>query len=334
MQGGGAGEAQARGDQLALRLARHGPEGLRHRTQQGLPVLVTAGVQHHLGPAGLIGDHPAQIAHASVLHIHENSALGAAFPDAAALQIAGINDMGIFVQHLVLMHMAQRPVVIAFGDKILRGAGRIGGVAGLAVAGGVEHADVEIAGQGLGIGRRPVLGLLPLQKAAAVDGDAQGLQLLRLRPLHRKGRHIARQGDRAGDHVFRVVIAVDDEDRDFLPVQAREFAGEEQADGRVFPFAVIDVARDQHEGDALRDGGGDEIGKGVAAGLRKAPGDGLVFQGKAQQGAAQMQVGAMQEGEIHRSAQVQDMRTRGEPCPDRARAQGAIVTVPKFPALP
>ena len=87
-------------------------------------------------------------------------------------------------------------------------------------------------------------------------------------------------------------------------MQAREFAGEEEADGRVLPLAIIDIPRDQHEGDALRDGGGDEIGEGVAAGLGEAPGDGLVLEGKAQQRAAQMQVGAMQKGEIHSAVQA------------------------------
>ena len=219
--------------------------------------------------------------------------------------------MRIFVQHLELMHMAQSPVVIALRHQILRGAGRIGGVAGLAVAGGVEHADVEEARHGLGIGGRPVFGFLALQKAAAVDGHAQRLKLLRLGAFHRKGRHIVGQGDRAGDDVFRIVIAVDDEDRDLLPVQAREFAGEEEADGGVLPLAVIDIARDQHEGDALVDGPGDETRESVAARLGEAPGDGLVLEGKAQQRAAQMQVGAMQEGEIHGSAQATRYENKG-----------------------
>ena len=96
-------------------------------------------------------------------------------------------------------------------------------------------------------------------------------------------------------------------------------AGEEEADRRVLPLAVIDVACDQHEGDALGDGGGDQIGKGGAASLREAPGDGLVLQGEAQQRAAQMQIGAMQKGEIHGLAQVNKTGTSSG---SRPRARG------------
>ena len=319
MQGGGAGEAQTRGDQTPLRLARHGLERPRHGAQQGLAGLVRARVHHHLGPAGVIGDHAAQLTHAAILHIDEDRALGAAFPDAAPLQIAGIDDVRMLVQHFELMHMAQSPIVVATRHEVLRGAGRIGGMARLAVAGRVQHADVEEACDGRGIGRGPVLGLLAFQKAAAMDGDAQRLDLVRPGALHREGRHIVGQGNRAGDDIFRVMVAVDDEDRDRLAMQSRQFAGEEEADRRVLPLAVIDVACDQHEGDALGDGGGDQIGKGGAASLREAPGDGLVLQGEAQQRAAQMQIGAMQKGEIHGLAQVNKTGTSSG---SRPRARG------------
>ena len=70
--------------------------------------------------------------------------------DVPPLDVAGKGDDGLarlpmFGKDAALMHMAQRPVLVALGFQFGNGAGRIGGVFGIAFQGRVQHADVQPA---------------------------------------------------------------------------------------------------------------------------------------------------------------------------------------------
>ena len=65
--------------------------------------------------------------------IDQNGALGAGFADAAALKIAGKDDIGIARDHLGGVDMAERPVIVVLGAQVVEAAGRVGVVAGRAV---------------------------------------------------------------------------------------------------------------------------------------------------------------------------------------------------------
>ena len=67
------------------------------------------------------------------------------------LEVAGKGDDGLaglsmFGKDAALMHMAQRPVLVALGFQFGNGAGCIRGVLGIAFQGGVQHANVQPAG--------------------------------------------------------------------------------------------------------------------------------------------------------------------------------------------
>ena len=120
-----------------------------------------------------IDDQPAQAGDIAVGDIDQNRAFGAGFADAAALEIAGIDDPRISRDHLMRVDMAQRPVIVIFGAQVVEAARRVIMVAGASVKGGVQHADIEPAGFRRRIGAGDVFVFGAMGKAAAVQGDAQ-----------------------------------------------------------------------------------------------------------------------------------------------------------------
>ena len=90
---------------------------------------------------------------------------------------------GRSMQHRVLVHVAERPVVVAARGEVLHGAGGVDGVRAGALAGGVQHADVEPARHGRADRRGRMFSVDgAVGEAAAVDGDLPLLQAPRLRP--------------------------------------------------------------------------------------------------------------------------------------------------------
>ena len=137
---------------------------------------------------------------------------GARLANAAALEIARIDDEGIAAQDLVIMHMAERPIVITARREILDGARRVGVVRRPAGAGGVQHADVEPAGNRGRVGERVIFGDDPVREAAAMQHDLEVVEPEALGRAARKFAHIRRQGDALRHHAFGVVIALEEED--------------------------------------------------------------------------------------------------------------------------
>ena len=70
--------------------------------------------------------------------------------DVAALQVAGEHYPGVLLQQRKLVHMAQRPVVVALGCELGQRARGVAGVRGVTLQRGVQHADVEPAGTASG----------------------------------------------------------------------------------------------------------------------------------------------------------------------------------------
>ena len=134
----------------------------------------------------------------------------AAFPDAAALQVAGIDDPGIARDDFERVDVAERPIVIAARREVGGRAGRVVFMAG-AAAGGVQDADVEPAGQGLRIVDGVVLDHLAVRKPASVQRDAQILDAVGLRPPRRKLENLVRPGQGFGDEAFGVMVAPQEE---------------------------------------------------------------------------------------------------------------------------
>ncbi len=118
----------------------------------------------------------------AVLDRYQVRALRAGFTNVSSLEIAGENHMRPFVKNVGLMDMAEGPIVIALGDKIIERTGGVVGVAAQAAEAGVQHANVERACSRFRVGEDQIVGHVALAgEALTVEGDAQFLQLEGLR---------------------------------------------------------------------------------------------------------------------------------------------------------
>ena len=98
--------------------------------------------------------------------------------DVAPLKVAGKGDNGLarlpmFRKDAALMHMAQRPVLVALGFQFGNGAGGIRGMLGIAFQGRVQHADVQPAGYRFRIVRNHIFRGGFLLEASAMNRHLQ-----------------------------------------------------------------------------------------------------------------------------------------------------------------
>ena len=131
----------------------------------------------------------------------------------------------------------------------------------------------------------------------AMDLCAKVVDAVRLRFSGREFDDPVRPGQRPGQDAVGVMVAAQEKDRNAAPREPGELPIEKQADRCVLPVAVENVSRDHSEGDVLLDRLRHEILEGGAARARQAPRDALVSLGEPVQGAAEMQVGCVDEAE-------------------------------------
>src|SRR3546814_18934985 len=70
---------------------------------------------------------------------------------------------------ILLMDMAERPVVVLLGFEIIQAAGRVIGVALPACQRGVQHPDIDVMLRSGGIGRNEIVGDSRCRAALSVD---------------------------------------------------------------------------------------------------------------------------------------------------------------------
>ena len=97
-------------------------------------------------PAEYVGFAKLERRQFAILDADQHAALGAGFARAAPLGIARVDDVGPLMQDLIIVNVAQGPVVISFGDELLDGTGSVGVVVGVAAGVSVQQPDVEAVG--------------------------------------------------------------------------------------------------------------------------------------------------------------------------------------------
>ena len=135
--------------------------------------------------------------------------------------------MGVLVEDRPLVDVAQRPVIVAFGDKVIDRAGRIVRVISHAAHTGVENADIEYIVNGLRIRGGEVVGDIALPEALTVKRDISSSSM-NVSGL-RAGNTLTPSGkyETSGDLAFCIVVAVEDESRDVRFREAAHLTGEE-----------------------------------------------------------------------------------------------------------
>ena len=101
-----------------------------------------------MGPAHAINMERRNLPDLAVLDRNQRSAFRAALANVATLQIAAEHDMRLLVEDCGLVHMRERPIVIALVDHIFDGARRIVRMSRHSAQAGVQDADVEAARNG------------------------------------------------------------------------------------------------------------------------------------------------------------------------------------------
>ena len=246
-------------------------------------------------PADHVAGQGHDLGDLSVFHADQAGALGAGFPHVPPLQVAGEHDVGPFREHLGLVHVAERPVVVSLVDQIGQGARGIVLVAAQAAEPGVQDADVESAGNRRRVGRGEVVGDVALPEALPVQDRAQPLDLEGFGPCGAEDLHVVRETEAAGDPALRVVVAVEQVDGNARGAEAAHLAGEEQAGLVVAPVAVVQVAGDDEERGLFFDGVSDKPLECVARGGADTFGGASLLSGEPLQGAVQMDVSGMKE---------------------------------------
>ncbi len=143
--------------------------GLDRAKKLGL-IAVMRRVNDDLRPARVVRQNAPHLRYDPVRDLHDDRASSSAFSDAAALEIAGIDDPWIARDDFEGVDVAKRPIVIAARGEISSRARRIVLMAG-APASGMQDADIEPTGYGFRIVDSVILNHFTMRKAASVQRD-------------------------------------------------------------------------------------------------------------------------------------------------------------------
>ncbi len=205
-----------------------------------------------------------EIRYLAILDCYKVGTLGAGFPDMPALKVARKHDMRMLVKDLRFMDVAQRPIVVSLGHQLIERARGVGLVLGRASECGMQYADIERAGHGIGIAGYQIVGYLPLPEALPVQRNLQFIEDKAVRLACGEDLHVIWQTQTPGDLTFSVMVAVKDERTDAGLGELAHLVNEEQARVEVAPVTVIKITGYDDEGDLLVDRLSDEIVKGFA----------------------------------------------------------------------
>ena len=167
--------------------------------------------------------------------LDERRALRASLAHVSALQIAREHDPRIAREHLALMHVAERPIVVPARTQRIELARRVRARGRrAAVRTRVEQTDVEHARDRLWVvDATDLRSPTSLRKAPPVHRDAEVFVDERLRPRRvRASFTFSGRWSLLRDDARRVVVAVDDRDAHARFAQARHLVREEEARSR------------------------------------------------------------------------------------------------------
>ena len=206
-----------------------------------------------------IAGYGRQLHDLAAFHRNQGSPLGSGLPYVAPLQVPGEDDVGSLMKHCGLMHVAQRPVVVALVDQIGEGARRVVVMAAHAAEPRVQDADVERSGDGLRISQGQIVDDGALPEALPVEDDAQIVDSRGFGSSRSEDMDVVRQGQAAGDLALGIMVAMEQVDRNAGLVETAHLADEVQAGVVVAPVTVVEIARDDEKGHLLFDGNSNEL---------------------------------------------------------------------------
>ena len=130
----------------------------------------------------------------------------------------------------------------------------------------MQNSDIEIPRNGRGVIGGEVIGNISLPEALAVQDHANLWKCKCLRLFRRKDPDVGWEKKFTGDLAFGIVITVKKEDGDPGFRKASHLFYEEKSCPVVLPVSVIEVSRNDREGDLLIDGQADQVLEGFPGG--------------------------------------------------------------------
>ncbi len=210
-----------------------------------LPARETFDLQHF--PADHVQSTRLDVYDPPVVDRHERRALRSGFTGVTSLQVAGKDDPGRPRHDFALVHVAERPVVVATIDERLHAARRVRLVPRAPRQRRVEQPDVQRAGDRPRIARHQILAHVCGRIALSMDAQPELFEGERLRPADAQLLHVLRERETLADSTGRVVVATDPHHRRPRLPEPRQLRHEEQPGRVVLPVAVEQVASEQQE---------------------------------------------------------------------------------------
>src|SRR5690606_16576125 len=114
--------------------------------------------------------------HFYFIAVDQDGASRPGFSDMATLEVAREDDRDRPRINAVLMHMAQRPVLIAASVQLLQAARRVVGMLSASFQCGVQDAYIEVTRHWIGVARDHVFRDSSMREAAAMQDHLMGLE--------------------------------------------------------------------------------------------------------------------------------------------------------------
>ena len=247
-----------------------------------------------------------------VIDTHQRTPLGAGLANMPSLDISRKNDPWIFADDLTLMHMPQRPVVIAPGAQAIDCAGRIRLMPRLAVETGMQQPDIEELRITLRIALGEILCDCPCRKTLAVDGDTRIIQDDRFRLARGEQRDVTRQTQTLCYLAGGIMVAGNDEYRNRICMQTLHLPDKIEAGIVVPPVTVIEISGQQHESHLFVDRQLHQVIKSPARSAANLLHRSTLVTFEPAQGAVEMNVGCMYKFQMEYSLLTVDSRLKSE----------------------
>src|SRR3546814_276575 len=162
------------------------------------------------------------------------------------------HDVGLRADHLELVNVAERPIVVTPRSQVLYAAWRIVGMSLPTGQRGVEYADVEHMLLSRRIRQNQVLGDRWRRKALTMDRDGEFGKVMGIGPPRSEQPNVRRPRNGARYDGGGVVVAGQQECRDTGLVQAAHCLRKIEAGPHVAPVAVEQIPRSEEHTSELQ----------------------------------------------------------------------------------
>ncbi|HEX3150399.1 MAG TPA: hypothetical protein VHR66_20140 [Gemmataceae bacterium] len=240
-----------------------------------------------------------RFASAVCIDINQQTSFRSIFANVPPLDVSWKLDAGMatLVHFLALMHVAQRPIVVAARNQLVEGTRGVVCVVFTTGKRSVQHTNVEPTGYRVWVVCRKVVELGLSSEALSVKCDSKMIERDGVRLFRWKGTNIVWQSQLRRDSALCIVIAGEHNHGNSGPSEFLHLIDEEESGVVVLPIPVVVVTGQNHEFDAPINCQANQI-RECLAGCAANCIDGRSFIGvQSEKWAVEMNIGGVEECE-------------------------------------